>query len=453
MSQNNKTKKILILILLVGLIIRIALACSFPINRFQYDIGIEDTFNCYNEEDYKALMDFDRDYLTEGGHLEYILTIYKTGHLPNDNMNQMYHPPLSQLIFAGFLKIETLFTDNSKFLLESLEFVTIVYSMLIILLGYKIMKEIGFEDKDTILPVALLTFHPLFIYLARLVNTDSLVSLLILVSVLYLMKWYKKPSYKNVIILGLAIGFGAMTKTSIIIMAVPLIFVYMKKIIECVQKDEPVKHIIIQGILFSFITLPMVFWYPIRNYNKFGQALFGIVEAMDSLAIADSSFAGRWVLNHEIFNVALEPHASNVFANLIISTINFAINSYAVPILISFPLRGISLILIAISIVGMLRFTVENEQKNLLWILVVTYCTWIFGYIYFNCLLPYSCTIHARYVITAIVIGIIYIGIFLKNIKSKPGKNFVLVLITIFMIISIVMFVYLIVMNSIIARI
>lgn len=453
MNQNKKVRNLIILIILIGLFIRIAVSCSFPINRFQYDIGIEELFNPNDSQNYEALMGFDRNYLVEGGHLEYILTIYKMGHLPESNINQMYHPPLSQFLFAEFLKIESIFTDNSKFLLESLEFLTIVYSMLIIYVSYKIMKEIGFEDKDTIFPLLLLTFHPLFIYLARLVNTDGLVSVLILISVLYLIKWYKKPSYKNVIILGLAIGFGAMTKTSIIIMAVPLIFVYMKKIIESAGKDEPLKDIIIQGVLFSFITLPMVFWYPIRNYNKFGQAFFGIIEALDSLAITDSSFLGRWVLNHEFFNATLEPHASNVFSNLIISTINFAINSAAIPVLLYMPLRGISLVLITISILGMLRFTLKNENKSLLWILIVTYCTWIFGYIYFNVLMPYSCTMHARYVITAIVIGIIYIGILLKNTNSKPEKNFVQALTMIFIIISIVMFIYLIVMNSIIARI
>lgn len=453
MKQKNNIKNILILILTIGLIIRVCFAVFFEIHRFQYDIGIKDEFVGKTQEEYQALMDFNRDYLEDGGHLEYILTIYKTGHLPQTNENQMYHPPLSHAFYAGFMKLESIFTNNSKVLIESLEFVSIIYSILIVFFGYKIMKEIGFEDKDTILPVALLTFHPLFIYLARLVNTDGLVSVFVLISILYLIKWYKTPSYKNVIILGISIGFGAMTKTSIVIMAVPLIFVYMKKMIETAQNEEPFKNIIIQGLLFSIITLPLVFWYPIRNNNKFGQPPFGIVEALDNLAVTDYSFFGRWILNHEIFNEILNPHASNVWSILMISTINFSTNSNAVPVLLSAPLKGISLILIALSIFGMTKYTVKSENKSILWILIVTYCTWIFGYIYFNNMLPYSCTAHSRYVITAIVIGIIYLGILYKETESKILKNFLLPLSIIFMMLSIIMFIYLITIKYILVGI
>lgn len=450
MKQNKNVKKILIILVLIGLAIRVLFALDFEINRYQYDIGTQEGFNAKNREDYQALMDFDRKYLMEGGHLEYILTIYKTGHLPEINTNQMYHPPLSHAIYAGFMKIESLFTNDSKFLIESLEFVSILYSMIIVFVGYKIMKEIGFEDKDTILPIAFLLFHPLFIYLSRLVNTDGLVSIFILISILYLIKWYKNPSYKKVIVLALSIGLGAMTKTSIIVMAMPLIFVYMKKMIEEAQEEKPLKSLVLQGIIFSFLCIPLTFAYPIRNSIKFDQPMFGIVEALDNLAIADNSFAGRWILNHEIFNNALMPNASNVWANLIISTTDFAINSDVIPVIVTYPIRFISLILIAFSLYAMIRYTPKSENRSSLLILIVTYLSWIFGYINFNRMMPYSCTIHARYIITAIVIGIIYIGILYKNLQNKAMKIFLLTLSIIFMLLSVLMFSYLIIAKFIV---
>lgn len=345
------------------------------------------------------------------------------------------------------MKFESIFTENSKFLIESLEFLAIIYSILTIWIAYKIMKEIGFEEKQTILPIAILTFHPLFIYLSRLVNTDGLVSLLILISVLYLLRWYQNPSYKNVIILAVAIGLGAMTKTSVIIMAIPLIAVFMKKLNESLDDTKTVTQILIQGLLFSCLTLPMVFWYPLRNYYKFNQSLFGVVEALDTLKVADNSFRARWILNHELFNKVYEIDASNVWANLIISTINFSIESNAVPIVLSMLLRGISLILIAFSMISMFKYTKKSDNKDLLFILIVTYVTWIVGYIYFNVSMPYSCTIHARYIVTAIIIGIIYIGILYNNLKSKNVKYYILSVSVIFMIVSIIMFIYLIIVR------
>ena len=77
-----------------------------------------------------------------------------------------------------------------------------------------------------------------------------------------------------------------------------------------------------------------------------------------------------------------------------------------------------------------------------MYILAVTYFAWILGYVCFNKTLPYSCTMHARYIITAIVIGIIYIGIIYSNSSIKL-KNFILISSTIFITLSIIMFIYL----------
>lgn len=443
MNQKNKTKCILIGIVVIGIILRIICAVRFEIDFFQIDLGIADSFDeNYTDEFYDGIVNFNRDYLAYGGHLEYIFTIYNTGNLPDTNANQCYHPPLSQAMYAGFMKIESLFTDNNRFLVESLEFLSIIYSVLIILVSYKILKEIGFEDKDTIIPIAIITFHPTFIFLSRLVNTDGLLSLLILVSVLYLIKWYKNPSYKNVFILALAVGFSTMTKTSGVVMALPLFVIFMKKLKNSVDDTKVVVNILIQAVLFSLITLPMTFWYPIRNYLKFGQGLFGIAEALQELRVADNSFFARWMIGPEFLNAIYEMNASNVWSNLIISSINFAMNSYAVPYTLSMSTRITSVVLIVISIISIIMFSNKGENKDLKFILLITYISWVIGYIYFNISLPYSCTIHARYIITAIAIGSFYVGIFYKNIKNKNLKYTIIGITSLFVMLSIILFIF-----------
>ena len=264
-----------------------------------------------------------------------------------------------------------------------------------------------------------------------------------LISILYLIKWYKNPTYKNVIILAIAIGLAGMTKTSVLVMAIPLMFVYMKKIIKEAENFELIKTIIFQGLILVIITLPMIFWYQVRNYYKFNQPFFGIVEALDILKVKDNSFGARWILNQELFNEIFEKQASNVWANLIISSISFSMDFDAIPFAISMMLRGISLLLISFSIISMITTYKNAENKNLLSILLVTYVSWVLGYIYFNWSLPYSCTTHARYVVIAIVIGIIYIGILYNNSKKSYIRNCVCGLVICFSTISIVMFIYL----------
>ena len=447
MKQKISDKKILILIILLGFVLRLFFISAYEISYFQYDIGTIDEFDGTYAE-YEGIKNIDRKYLKEGSHLEYIFTIYNTGKLPSSTANQFYHPPLSHAIFAGFMRLVSLFTDNAKILIESLEFVSIAYSMIIIYLSYKIMKEIGFSDKQTILPITIITFHPLSIFLAKMVNTDGLVSCFILLSILYTIRWYKDTNYKNLLMLTFAIGLGGMTKTSIIVMALPLVFIYMKKIIESVDDFEEEKKIIIQGILFSLITLPMIFWYQIRSSILYEYTPFAIAGPLETLKSSNMSFASRWLFSTEIFNKIFELNASNVWANLIISSINFLPDlESVVPYGISLALRGLSIAFIIISIIAMFKYTKNSEHKSILLFLVVTYIAWIIGYIYFNIQLPYTCTMHARYIITAMIIGIIYLGIFSNNLKSTIAKKTISIISIIFILLSIIEFINLIFMK------
>ena len=306
MNQKSKdnSKIILILIVSLGILLRIGFAFAVNIDNYQYDLAFNgEIFKTDNKlEVYDKVFELDRDYIKEGGHLEYILTIYKTGHLPDSNLNQFYHPPFAHIMFAIFMKLVSIFTTNTEILLESLEFLAIIYSVLTIYVLYKIIKELGFTDRQSILPISILTFHPLFIFLSRMINTDGLVSLLLAISLLYLIRWKKNPSYKNVIILGLAIGLGGMTKTSVIVMAVPLFVAYLKKLEASVDDTKLVKKILIQGLLFTLITLPLIFWFQIRNTIKFNQGFFSVVTALDELKVENNSFSARWILNKELFN-------------------------------------------------------------------------------------------------------------------------------------------------------
>ena len=78
-KNNSNAKKILIIIILLGVILRISFAIVFDVDTFQIDFGLASLDeNILNDEYYNGIMNFDRKFLGEGGHIEYILTIYKT---------------------------------------------------------------------------------------------------------------------------------------------------------------------------------------------------------------------------------------------------------------------------------------------------------------------------------------------------------------------------------------
>lgn len=412
------------------------------INKFQYDIGIQTGFN---EEYYDKFFELDRTVLKENGHLEYILKIYSNGALLDSNTNQAYHPPLNHIISATFLRMLDWFGVSNKFKIEALEFPPLIYSILILIVVFKIMQEIGLSKKEIILPFSIIVFHPIFIYMSRLINNDQLVTLFTLISVLYLLKWYKNPSYKNTIILGFSIGLGAMTKTSIIVMAIPLVFTYLKKLNESLDDMLLVKKIILEGLLFSIISLPMVFWYPVRNAIKFGQPLFSIRHAFDTLKVANTDFASRWIINGEIFDNLLLLNASNVWAYVINSSIIFIMDSEFIPMFVTLILKILSVLFIIISGISIVKETHKSENKKLLYILIATYLSWMIGFIYFNISLPYSCTMHVRYVLIAMIIGIIYIGILYNNLSNTAFKYLLKILIILFEVVSVLMLIYIII--------
>ena len=110
-------------------------------------------------------------------------------------------------------------------------------------------------------------------------------------------------------------------------------------------------------------------------------------------------------------------------------------------------LRLLSIVLIIFEIISIFKYTFKKENRDLLSILFVTYVTWILAYIYFNISMPYSCTIHARYIITAILIVIIYIGILYNNAKNNFLKICIFVTSWLFEILSI-MYIFFSIINE-----
>ncbi len=113
--KNKKYKVILIAIMLLAFIVRLIYVVRMPFTERQHDLDIR-----------------------------YIYTIYETGHLPNSNEDQYYHPPLHQMICATVMKFESLFVkdidphnvdENKEFIFkawESFQYITLIYSMILV---------------------------------------------------------------------------------------------------------------------------------------------------------------------------------------------------------------------------------------------------------------------------------------------------------------------------------
>lgn len=391
------------------------------IYQIQYDIGLD---NMSADINYDKFFELDRKYVKENGNMEYLIRIYQTGKMLETNTNQGYHPPLHHYIAAGVMRICDFFGASNKFKLESAEFPAFVYSIFIILIIYRITKELELKDKSTILVMTFVSFNPLLIFLSRHINNDPLVTLCICISVLYLIKWYKSPSISNTIGLALAIGLGASSKISIVVMILPALITYLVKMNEVIDNFDFVKKILLYGLIFGIIATPLIFWYPIRNAIKFEQPPFGIAAASKEFTIQHTDFVNRWLINGEIFANKLELNASNVWCYVINSSIIFMLDVAFLPNIIVNISRIVVILLILISIVGMIRYFRENYLYKMLFI---TFITWLISFISFNISLPYSCTMHSRYIVIMYLIGMLFIG----KLYEKTNKKWIKILINI----------------------
>lgn len=421
-------KDIILIIMILGLLVRAMYIVYTPITERQHDV--------YSIED--------------EGHLGYIYTIYETGKLPTTNNIQFYHPPLFHAISASWLKINDVFNVNLERSLEGIQIITAIFSSLIMLVAYRIVEKIELKSIYKIFIMAVMAFHPTFIILAGSINNDILMILLSFYIILYLIKWNEKPNIKNTIILALITGCCVMTKISGAIMAVPIMYTFIKKIIE-IYRIEKKKLLGLFGkfILFGIISLPLGLWHPIRNLILFNQPLGGVLLPAKGLYLGQYSVVQRFlsISFRQMFGYiyCMIPGDYNIFAYIVkCSILGEFTYSNNISIYVTF-FKIINLIIVVISLIYTFilikNYRKNNKNKFFTEISLITFIVNIISYYHFNIQYPYVCTMDFRYIVPTIFTAISTICLVLDNfIKNNIIKEITEYIITLFCILSFVLF-------------
>lgn len=404
--KKDKYKIILILIFVLAILTRLIFINKTDIATFQFDVGVQDDHS--KPIDYEGLYDnFDEGY-NKGRHINYIMQLYTYGTLPVKIIGQFYHPPLHHFIMTMNLKLMDIFSDSASFKFESMQVITFIYSIIILITLYKILKELEIEDKNKILPMMLFAFYPLYIFMSGSINNDELVTMFALICLLYLIKWKKDPSMKNTIIIATAIGLGLMTKSSMYVMIVPAIYVYFSVLKEYVNTDKKVGKLLFELLVFALIAGVLGFWFQIRSYMN-GLNTLGIIEPYEYLSIADRSIVERFcfVNPFKMSNV-------NIWNNLMYTSLNFGILS------INNIYINIMIVLLITLIIDTIYFIFKNFEKEKF--LMFSLLTWWAFYFFLNIQMPYTCSMHSRYMLVPISIATIILAKGMQEEKNKILK-------------------------------
>jgi hypothetical protein len=376
----------------------------------------------------------DVDMINDSGHLGYIYTLFTTHKLPLTNFAQLYHPPFWHFLASIWLQINKIFSVDFRLSLEGIQILTLLFSSLTIPVVNKICERLKLKDWYRLLTVLFIAIHPTMIILSGSINNDMLMIFLEILIILKLIDWYNDSSTINTVYLAIVTGLCVMTKTNGAIMAIPILYVFIKKLLE----KEKIKDYLKKIFIFGIISLPLGLWFQIRSLIKFSN-FHMILNAGKFAYLGDYSLFKRFfTLNfYELFNFANVTSDYNLPAYIIKTAIfgEYTFNNIGI---LRVMLISISFILIIISIVLMIRYLFKKKKNIIINILLVTFITSLISMYVFNYLYPNGCSMDFRYIVINLVPGIIIITYSLNEMKNKIVKITIISLLILFSLLSLI---------------
>lgn len=266
------------------------------------------------------------------GHLGYICYLFTNGRLPEIDPVTAYEfcqPPLYYAVSAVVLKGYELLrlTPESMWEVdELLQLLPLTYSMVTLVFIDKIGKQMKLSCAGRLAAVCLAGFMPYSVMMSGALNNDTMVTMLMVMSVYYTFQWYEEPDVKNIVIMALCIGGAMMTKLSAGLIA-PAMAVLM--LYRAWQDRERWTVYLKQFACFGVIAFPLGLWYSVYCYVKY-RVPFGYVVAWDDASLQYIGSYGAWSrffsFEHAFESLTLREDHFNDFAdfNIPVTLVKYA---------------------------------------------------------------------------------------------------------------------------------
>lgn len=413
-NKKSASKVLFRIIYILGILIRINYILGTDIDIRQHDVG-----GIYDE-----------------GHLAYIYILFTTHRLPTSLGWQFYHPPLWHTIGALWLEINNFFNIKPSLMLEGIQLISCLFSVLIIIIGDKICQKLKMKDRYRYLVDFMLAIHPTLIIFSGSINNDCLLLFMETLVILLLINWNEFPSTKNIIYLAIVTGLCVLTKANGAIMAMPILYIFIKKFMINIQKkDYKILNYIKKICLFGIISLPIGLWYQVRNVIKF--ANIAIPMPGDFLYNGEYSIIKRFfsINFQELFRFADTSVDYNLPTFILKSSVWGEYNFSDIKLL-AYIVLGINLILIIISMIFIIKYLLKKKKNDIINILIITWITSLVMMYIFNYKYPFGCSMDFRYIAICLLPGIIIMVNELNNFKINKLKIVIEGLCYLFVIVS-----------------
>ena len=276
LGKKLKAADLVTAALAAGFVMRAVMVLFTPLNFYQHDVS--------NFSGRQA-----------GFHDSYILYIYENFTIPDGDvrdLGQFYHPPLHYILSALFLRLHYVLPFKFANDINGLKFLPMLWTSFIVLFTKKILERLNINGKALVFSMLLISLNPHLIYLAIQVNNDALALMLMFAAVYFALEWYKDHELKKIVYVALCIGCAMMTKLSMGLVAFPVAWIFLIRLIKTVKAQKENKNktaltgLIKQFAVFAVIVFPLGLWFPLRNLISYGVPVTYVYE-IDSSANMD----------------------------------------------------------------------------------------------------------------------------------------------------------------------
>ena len=370
------------------------------------------------------------------GYIEYLLQYHALPDFDVRTMWQFCHPPLHHILSALWIDInENILSVGHNPARESLQTLTLFYSMCIVIAAYRVLRYFRLEGAALYIPLAMVSFHPTFVILAGSVNNDVLSIALSAAAAACTLRWYADPTMKNILKTALCVGLGMMAKLSAgtIAPAVGLVFLAVYY-----RRREERAALARQFVCFGAVSVPLGVWYEVRNLLCWGVPLTYVQELSTNSQqyLGGVSLAERFMdfsslrLGTPYVGFVERGDAANE-QNPLVSLLKCAVFgewNYG-DVFDSLPLPGCLFILgfiLALTALAALAVVCAgrgggfqkgsgDDDRGGVWFLGVYHVVMLAAYFRMQAAYPFVCTMDFRYIAPTVVTGAVFLGVLVSR--------------------------------------
>lgn len=368
--------------------------------------------------------------LEESGHLGYISYVYIFLKPPTPGAGwEFTQPPLWYYLCAVWLRIGIRLTHDFDLLLESLQVLSLIFSVGIMIVCDRIALELRLSYRARITACIFGAFYPYMIFMSGAINNDCLATFLGMLTILYAIKWLTSLKYNHLFLTGLFFGLSLFAKFSSIVLGPALAAVF---IFTFFKKQKSVKALL-EYISFALISGIIGLTWPIYSRIAYGIP-FGYINSASERHAGDHAvwellFSFKNQLNHYYLNVVEGDidYDFNIFSTIIKSG-TYGVDNFMSdnPLL---RITGIILLWINIIlalylvIISVLRIVKSRESMELKMFILLT--IWVsilllYGRAIYS---AYTCNMELRFMLPAFLMMTLSVGIPIENdLKEESLK-------------------------------